>query len=1372
VRVKKVDALTLERINVVPDSATPPGRYVGSPAAAARPASPCSQAALQRALASANRLHPRARPPHWLRLLVLRENFYPGGAEARRRESAGEDRVGPWQRWRCAPTGRILCATMQPLRLARLPHDFADMMLPQAVRRASAMRLARSVHVGLRGRSSMNPAPESRSGGALSDLGRRLNEIQQIGDVTLRIIEYKGLVEEFPNASLAAFNLAVDLWNSGRRDEASDAARRAIAIAPELLDRLPWGLAGSLRNVPAPSSDNPIDRLGQVVAGFRITHCIAEDPRTLLYQVERDAVRGYLRVLRPVLSQDPSVTTRFLTSAELLRRTQHPSLVTILDTGTLPDGCAYLIMRPEPGEPLSERIWRKELLAPLAPALRGLAEALATLHAQGLCYLSIQPERLQVTAGAKPAMQLLDSEHVRGEALQLPAPTIAEGVVRKGVDPVLFMAPESFSGRTEVGPPADVYELGVLAYFVLCERLPFVGEREGEVIAAHLNQPPVPVRSLAPNVSEELARLVEAMLDKDPNNRPAMARVAEDLARLFAPPASEAFAEQVGDYRLVRKIGEGRTGQVFEAYNERIRRHDAIKLIRPELCRSQEDAERFLLEVQAANQVAHPGIISIIQQARTPSGQIYTVMEYLSGGSLRDRIKHGPLPPQQVQQLCRHVALAVAAAHEHGVIHRDIKPENVLVMPDPDVPGGERTKVVDFGTANLTTSHARGPYVEGTPPYMSPEQLRDTGTTGAKTDVFALGVMMNEMLAGGWRPGQPRSPAGCPRRLGSLIQRMQDPDPNMRPTMQYVADALAVPEDPFPWRRARIPAVIVGVAGAAMLVGLHQCPETYKLTVEKTGVGTVTVAETGSDCDAECGEPYARGALVTLTATPASTSVFGGWIGCDSTSGTSCTVTMNDAKTVTAAFLAPSAYKLIVVKTGSGTVTASGIDCGDDCGESYASGTQVTLTETPKDAWVLERWNGCDSTSATTCTVTMSATKTVTAAFVPTYKLTVAKTGTGTVTASGASCGSDCGSYPAGAVVALTATAKAPFVFGGWTGCEPATSATCRVTMNEAKAVTAAFVPTYKLTIDKTGAGKASGVVTTTGTSPGISCGSNCREAYPKGTVVELTATATSPAAFGSWAGCEPATSATCRVTVDAAKKVTASFDIVNDSRCVAGNVDVVETRGTSGWLRSSCDAWQGCTKTTCRAFCDLTAMPTHPTYCVVPSEPGEHAGDGWLKWLPADLVGEATIGHWSETEGRYVTASRSTAGNLTWPYTWHLGGSDIVRISFKPRRSDPPPTPIFEFRAKGYYVNEQHNGYRIRLFKGVPSTKDDTASGGGAIAQCEGNSVPLDFARRCSFGPPNNAELDYSGGWNTMELSVTGAGSLDVNWVKLTLQP
>ena len=156
------------------------------------------------------------------------------------------------------------------------------------------------------------------------------------------------------------------------------------------------------------------------------------------------------------------------------------------------------------------------------------------------------------------------------------------------------------------------------------------------------------------------------------------------------------------------------------------------------------------------------------------------------------------------------------------------------------------------------------------------------------------------------------------------------------------------------------------------------------LSVVRTGIGTGSVSGPGISCGTDCSEPYDRGTSVTLTAAPASGSAFTGWSGCDTVSGTTCTVTMSGARVVTATFDLQR-FTLTVDKAGlgSGTVTSSppGINCGTDCSEPYPSGTVVTLTATPALLNVFTGWDGCDAVSDTICTVTMSRARSVTASF-------------------------------------------------------------------------------------------------------------------------------------------------------------------------------------------------------------------------------------------------------------------------------------------------------------------------------------------------------------------------------------------------------
>jgi endoglucanase len=163
----------------------------------------------------------------------------------------------------------------------------------------------------------------------------------------------------------------------------------------------------------------------------------------------------------------------------------------------------------------------------------------------------------------------------------------------------------------------------------------------------------------------------------------------------------------------------------------------------------------------------------------------------------------------------------------------------------------------------------------------------------------------------------------------------------------------------------------------------------FMLTVTKAdlGTGTVTSSPTGITCGSDCSEPYLSGTTVTLTASAASGSTFTGWSGCTTVSGSTCTVSMSAARTVTATF--KLVFTLTVNKNGlgNGTVTSApaGINCGTDCSQPYVSGTTVTLTATPALGSVfLNGWSGCNAVSGVfgeICTVTMSAAKSVTATF-------------------------------------------------------------------------------------------------------------------------------------------------------------------------------------------------------------------------------------------------------------------------------------------------------------------------------------------------------------------------------------------------------
>jgi len=331
-------------------------------------------------------------------------------------------------------------------------------------------------------------------------------------------------------------------------------------------------------------------------------------------------------------------------------------------------------------------------------------------------------------------------------------------------------------------------------------------------------------------------------------------------------------------------------------------------------------------------------------------------------------------------------------------------------------------------------------------------------------------------------------------------------------------------------------------------------PGSFILTLQKagTGSGSVTSDPAGLTCGTSCGSTAASfptGTLVALNPAAAAGSVFTGWSGnADCANGV---ITIDADKTCTATF--ELLENLTVTKAGSGagtvTSTPSGIDCGVDCTESYAYNTVVTLSAAPAAGSRFTGWSGaCAGTGS--CVVTMDAAKSVTATFVLTYSLTVGKAGTGSGTVSsspaGISCGSDCSeTYDTGTVVTLTATPSAGSRFSSWSGACTG-SGSCVVTMNAAKSVTVTFIQSYTLTVGRSGSGSG----TVTSSPAGISCGADCNEVYDSGTVVTLTATPSAGSGFSGWSGACTGTGS-CVVMMDAAKAVTAAFDVLSFSLSV-----------------------------------------------------------------------------------------------------------------------------------------------------------------------------------------------------------------------------
>jgi len=313
---------------------------------------------------------------------------------------------------------------------------------------------------------------------------------------------------------------------------------------------------------------------------------------------------------------------------------------------------------------------------------------------------------------------------------------------------------------------------------------------------------------------------------------------------------------RIGAYRIVEPLGSGGMSEVWVAEHTLLARRAALKVLRAELSSQPAIVAQFFNEARITTAIANPGIVQIFDFGFHTDGSAYIVMELLDGETLRHRLaRRGALAVHDALHIVRQVARALCVAHARGVVHRDLKPDNIFLVRDPEVVGGERAKILDFGIAKRLGDHAtnlKESAVLGTPAFMSPEQCCIAGEVEPRSDVYALGCVLFVLVTGhppfegdkasevmAMHLHQPapvpsRCAAGIPSAIDHLVLCCMAKEPDRRLTACDLAAAIGAlfPAPHFAGTHERASAPFSGAAWADAQPTLPVMPERRDLALQ------------------------------------------------------------------------------------------------------------------------------------------------------------------------------------------------------------------------------------------------------------------------------------------------------------------------------------------------------------------------------------------------------------------------------------------------------------------------------------------------------------------------------------------------------------
>jgi serine/threonine protein kinase/tetratricopeptide (TPR) repeat protein len=511
---------------------------------------------------------------------------------------------------------------------------------------------------------------------------------------------------------------------------------------------------------PAPpssgKSDGPFQQ-GQVFGRYRIEKILGSGGMGHVYKAwdEELGEAVALKVVRGEYAASSDAAVRFKRELHLARQVTHKNVVRIYDLGEM-DGIKYISMPFIDGLDLATMIKNGKIPLQLAVSLaRQIAAGLGAAHEAGIVHRDLKPANIMVNRAGQAI--LMDFGLARStEATAYTAAGAVLGTLE-------YMSPEQARGET-ASHRSDIYTLGLIYYELFTGDRPFTGDTPMSRLAERVNKPAPDPRTNHPDLPPRIAAIIQRCLERDPTLRYASTTEIEaafDPARLTAQEATPAPAPApssagdgtpaefpigtvlAGRYQLIKTLGHGGMGVVYQAFDRQLTRVVALKTILPDLAASPTVLKRFKQEVRLAQKVNHKNVVRIFDMGEDGATKFIT-MDFIDGVDLKEIItRRGKLPPVEAVGIIRQVCGALEAAHTEDVTHRDLKPQNIMVQEDGQI------VVMDFGIARSQQSQSgtQTDAIVGTPEYMSPEQARSE-EVDARSDIFSLGLIFYELLTG------------------------------------------------------------------------------------------------------------------------------------------------------------------------------------------------------------------------------------------------------------------------------------------------------------------------------------------------------------------------------------------------------------------------------------------------------------------------------------------------------------------------------------------------------------------------------------------------------------------------------------------------